>query len=243
MAQAPQPRDARGKATNSMVVEVLSAADHSIAQWCVEPVAYKHNTLYHLVISLILQSLAVEDAEQKVIHQLLEFAHRYTTDVFQDALLYSEHAGRTEVVLDDVKLAIQGRVNHSFTSPPPKEFLLELAEEKNKVPLPLIPEKYGIRLPHERHCLTAVNFQLIPELPPLGSQHPSSLMRSLSAMETSPEVSVQPPSLFKVKDEDDSDEEMKEPSEEPLSQNQQNMANHELWKRKRVDDEENYDDD
>ncbi|KAG0368057.1 Transcription initiation factor TFIID subunit 9 [Gamsiella multidivaricata] len=161
------------------------------------------------VISLILQSLSVEDAEQKVIHQLLEFAHRYTTDVFQDALLYSEHAGRTEVGLDDVKLAIQGRVNHSFTSPPPKEFLLELAEEKNKVPLPLIPEKYGIRLPHERHCLTTVNFQLIPE----------------------------------VKDEDeDSDEEMKEVSEEPLSQNQQNMVNHDLWKRKRVDEEENYDD-
>lgn len=88
----------------------------------------------------------------------------YTTDVFQDALLYSEHAGRTEVGLDDVRLAIQGRVNHSFTAPPPKEFLVELAEEKNKVPLPLIPEKYGIRLPHERHCLTAVNFQLIPEV-------------------------------------------------------------------------------
>ena len=63
-----------------------------------------------------------------------------------------------------MRLAIQGRVNHSFTAPPPKEFLVELAEEKNKVPLPLIPEKYGIRLPHERHCLTAVNFQLIPEV-------------------------------------------------------------------------------
>ena len=88
----------------------------------------------------------------------------YTTDVFQDALLYSEHAGRTEVGLEDVRLAIQGRVNHSFTAPPPKEFLVELAEEKNKVPLPLIPEKYGIRLPHERHCLTTVNFQLTPEV-------------------------------------------------------------------------------
>ncbi|KAG0245758.1 transcription initiation factor IID, 31kD subunit-domain-containing protein [Mortierella sp. GBAus27b] len=213
MAQAPQPRDAK-------------------------------------VISLILQSLSVEDAEQKVIHQLLEFAHRYTTDVFQDALVYSEHAGRTEVGMDDVKLAIQGRVNHSFTSPPPKEFLLELAEEKNKVPLPLIPEKYGIRLPHERHCLTTVNFQLIPELPPPGSQHPLSLLNPASAMETSPEISTQtsigstqPPSLFKVKEEDDSDEDMRDLTEEPLSRNQQNMANHELWKRKRVDEEENYDED
>ncbi|KAF8920939.1 hypothetical protein BGZ58_004211 [Dissophora ornata] len=52
-----------------------------------------------------------------------------------------------------------------------------------------------------------------------------------------------PPSLFRVKDEDeDSDEEMKEASEEPLSQNQQNMANHDLWKRKRAEEEENYDD-
>ncbi|KAF9897387.1 Transcription initiation factor TFIID subunit 9 [Lobosporangium transversale] len=202
------------------------------------------------VISLILQSLSVEDTEQKVIHQLLEFAHRYTTDVFQDALLYSEHAGRTEVGLEDVKLAIQGRVNHSFTSPPLKEFLLELAEEKNKVPLPLIPEKYGIRLPHERHCLTAVNFQLIPELPPSGVQRLSSDAISTSiggrgvgeAPLASP-LSAEPPSLFKVKSEDeDEDEEMKDAVvEQSLTQNQQNLLNHDLWKRKRAEDEDNYD--
>ena len=49
------------------------------------------------------------------------------------------------------------------------------------------------------------------------------------------------PSLFKLKDED-SDEDMKEASVEPLSLNQQNMENHDLWKRKRADEEENYDD-
>ncbi|KAF8948959.1 Transcription initiation factor TFIID subunit 9 [Haplosporangium gracile] len=193
------------------------------------------------VISLILQSLAVEDADQKVIHQLLEFAHRYTTDVFQDALLYSEHAGRTDVGLDDVRLAIQGRVNHSFTSPPPKEFLLELAEEKNRVPLPLIPEKYGIRLPHERHCLTAVNFQLIPELPPPTHKDPAK-EAALSAGQDEAGA----PSLFKVKEEevgDDSDEEMEEVSQTPLPQSQQNLANHDAWKRKRADEEDNYDDD
>ncbi|KAG0077678.1 Transcription initiation factor TFIID subunit 9 [Podila epicladia] len=192
------------------------------------------------VISLILQSLSVEDAEQKVIHQLLEFAHRYTTDVFQDALLYSEHAGKTEVGIEDVKLAIQGRVNHSFTSPPPKEFLLELAEEKNKVPLPLIPEKYGIRLPHERHCLTAVNFQLIPELPPQGTKVPVKSEAGPSGSTATTEA----PSLFKVKEkeDEDSDEDMKDARQEPLTQNQQNLANHDAWKRKRADDEENYDD-
>ncbi|KAJ2960869.1 hypothetical protein NQZ79_g3876 [Umbelopsis isabellina] len=118
------------------------------------------------IISLLLQSHGVHDFDPKVVHQLLEFAHRYTSDVFQDALVYAEHAGRQDIDLADVQLAVQGRVSHSFTGPPPREFLLELAQEKNKVPLPLIPEKYGIRLPHEKHCLTAINFQVLPNAPP-----------------------------------------------------------------------------
>ncbi|KAI8370027.1 transcription initiation factor IID, 31kD subunit-domain-containing protein, partial [Choanephora cucurbitarum] len=118
------------------------------------------------IVSLILQSLGVEDYDPKVVHQLLEFAHRYTSDVFQDSLVYAEHANKTDIDLEDIQLAIQGRVNHSFTTPPPKEFLLELAQEKNKQPLPLIPEKYGIRLPADKHCLTGINFSIVPDAPP-----------------------------------------------------------------------------
>ncbi|KAI8147551.1 transcription initiation factor IID, 31kD subunit-domain-containing protein [Fennellomyces sp. T-0311] len=115
------------------------------------------------IVSLILQSLGVEQYDPRVVPQLLEFAHRYATDVLQDALIYGEHAGKADLDLDDIQLAIQGRVNHSFTNPPPKELLLELAEEKNKTPLPLIPEKYGIRLPAEKHCLTGLNFTIVPD--------------------------------------------------------------------------------
>ncbi|KAL1919852.1 uncharacterized protein VTP21DRAFT_1783 [Calcarisporiella thermophila] len=118
------------------------------------------------LISLILQAQGVEDIDPKVVHLLLDFAHRYSVDVLQDALAYSEHAEKSKLDVDDVRLAVQGRVNHSFTTPPPKEFLLELAEEKNRTPLPLIPERYGIRLPPERHCLTAINYNLVPEAPP-----------------------------------------------------------------------------
>ena len=64
---------------------------------------------------------AVLQSEVWTLTWLIDQLALYTTDVFQDALLYSEHAGRTDVGLDDVRLAIQGRVNHSFTSPPPKE--------------------------------------------------------------------------------------------------------------------------
>ncbi|UZO22620.1 uncharacterized protein OCT59_014978 [Rhizophagus irregularis] len=46
------------------------------------------------------------------------------------------------------------------------KFLAQLAKERNREPLPPVPEKYGLRLPPDRHCLTAVNFQLIPEPPP-----------------------------------------------------------------------------
>ncbi|KAJ1976242.1 Transcription initiation factor TFIID subunit 9 [Dimargaris verticillata] len=73
------------------------------------------------IMALILQAQGVEDCDPKVVNQLLDFAHRYTTEVFQDALLYSEHAGKAELDLEDVRLSIQGRVNHSFTTPPPKE--------------------------------------------------------------------------------------------------------------------------
>ncbi|KAJ2263724.1 Transcription initiation factor TFIID subunit 9 [Coemansia sp. RSA 376] len=65
--------------------------------------------------------------------------------------------------MEDVRLAIQGRVNYSFTSPPDKDFLLELAEERNRQPLPIIPEKYGVRLPPEKHTLTGINFHIVPE--------------------------------------------------------------------------------
>ncbi|ORZ15887.1 transcription initiation factor TAFII31 [Absidia repens] len=115
-------------------------------------------------VSLVLQALGVQQYDPKVVQQILEYAHRYTTDVLQDALVYMEHANKTDIDLDDVQLAIQGRVNHSFTTPPPKEFLLELAEEKNKIPLPLLPEKYGNRLPAEKYCLTGVNFSISPNV-------------------------------------------------------------------------------
>ena len=41
--------------------------------------------------------------------------------MFQDSLIYAEHANKNDLDLDDIQLAIQGRVNHSFTAPPPKE--------------------------------------------------------------------------------------------------------------------------
>ena len=41
--------------------------------------------------------------------------------MIQDAAVYSEHSGKTDIDEDDVRLAIQGRVNYSFTQPPPRD--------------------------------------------------------------------------------------------------------------------------
>ena len=45
----------------------------------------------------------------------------YVTTVLEDAKVYSEHAQKKEVDVSDVKLAVETRIDHSFTSPPPKE--------------------------------------------------------------------------------------------------------------------------
>uniref|UniRef100_A0A1X7U1K9 Histone H2A/H2B/H3 domain-containing protein n=1 Tax=Amphimedon queenslandica TaxID=400682 RepID=A0A1X7U1K9_AMPQE len=47
--------------------------------------------------------------------------YRYIVNVLEDAKLYSEYANKTEIDESDVRLAIQNRLDHSFTAPPPRE--------------------------------------------------------------------------------------------------------------------------
>jgi transcription initiation factor TFIID subunit 9B len=79
-------------------------------------------------IALLLASTpTVQDAQPGVLHQLLEFSHRYTAQVLSDALVYAEHAGRpNKLEMDDVTLAVQARVGWEFGGRVPKEvrFLL-----------------------------------------------------------------------------------------------------------------------
>jgi transcription initiation factor TFIID subunit 9B len=124
--------------------------------------------------SILLNALGIENTEPQVIPMVLEFMHRYTLHILQDAQVFSEHAGRSEITVEDVKLAITSRLGHSFINPPSKDvsrvcisdiqYMMDLAEKKNSQPLPLIPEKFGIRLPPERYALTATNFQVLPQV-------------------------------------------------------------------------------
>ncbi|KAL3528586.1 hypothetical protein ACH5RR_007908 [Cinchona calisaya] len=111
------------------------------------------------IVKSLLKSMGVEDYEPRVIHQFLELWYRYVVDVLTDAQIYSEHAGKSVIDSDDVKLAIQSKVNFSFSQPPPREVLLELARNRNKIPLPKSIAGPGIPLPPEQDTLILPNYQ------------------------------------------------------------------------------------
>lgn len=115
---------------------------------------------------------------------MLTLSTGYVTTIIEDAKIYATHAKKSTVDSDDIKLAIQCRMDQSFTSPPPRDvmnihcdrnildgwiiqtgllcvqFLLEVARQKNQTPLPLIKPYTGPRLPPDRYCLTAPNYRL-----------------------------------------------------------------------------------
>ncbi|KAL4075997.1 transcription initiation factor IID, 31kD subunit-domain-containing protein [Scleroderma citrinum] len=121
-------------------------------------------------IALLLASTpTVQDAQPGVLHQLLEFAHRYTVQVLSDAQVYAEHAGRpgtSKIEMDDIVLAVQARVGWEFGGRIPKEYLLSLASQTNAIPLPAVPEVFGVRLPPASEALSSVDFELVPNKPP-----------------------------------------------------------------------------
>lgn len=111
------------------------------------------------IVQSLLKSMGVEEYEPRVINKFLELWYRYVVDVLTDAQVYSEHAGKPAIDVDDVKLAIQSQVNFSFSQPPPREVLLELAQNRNKIPLPKSIAGPGFPLPPDQDTLIAPNYQ------------------------------------------------------------------------------------
>lgn len=74
-------------------------------------------------IALLLASApTIQDSHPTVLHQLLEFSHRYTSQVVLDASVYAEHAGRSgKIDMEDVSLAVQARIGWEFGGRVPKE--------------------------------------------------------------------------------------------------------------------------
>ncbi len=124
------------------------------------------------VMTSVLRDMGVTDFEPRVVNQLLEFSYRYVTEALEDARALSAHARKKAVDLEDVRLAVRMRAEQGATSPPSREVLLDVAREKNSAPLPVPKATCGLRLPPDRHCLTACNYKIrsakAPPNPPLG---------------------------------------------------------------------------
>ncbi|XP_023935563.2 transcription initiation factor TFIID subunit 9 [Bicyclus anynana] len=114
------------------------------------------------VIMSIMKEVGIADYEPRVVNQLLEFTYRYVTSILDDARVFANHSKKKAIDLDDVRLAVQVQVDKSFTNPPPREVLLEVARVKNVTPLPLIKPHCGLRLPPDRYCLSSCNYRLKP---------------------------------------------------------------------------------
>jgi len=122
------------------------------------------------IIHLILSSLGVTSYQERVPLMLMDFAYRYTSSVLQDALLFSDaingtaNTGGTNppatITIQDLRMSVASRINHQFNTSLPKEFLLEIAQERNKVALPTVGKEFGVRLPPEKYCLTGINWDL-----------------------------------------------------------------------------------
>lgn len=123
------------------------------------------------LIHLILANMGVHAYTERVPLQLLDFAYRYTNGILSDALSYEgpqlPNTGKKSAPKDDdgvslnaVRTAIAARAQQQYNSVLPKEFMTELASERNRVALPRVEKEWGLRLPPERYCFTGVGWQL-----------------------------------------------------------------------------------
>ncbi|XP_076662574.1 TBP-associated factor 9 [Halictus rubicundus] len=112
------------------------------------------------VIMSIMKDMGITDYEPKVINQLLEFTYRYVTCILDDSRIYANHAKKKFIDLDDVRLAVKMQLERTFTNPPPRDVLVDVARAKNNIPLPFVKPSNGLRLPPDRYCLNATNYKL-----------------------------------------------------------------------------------
>jgi len=113
-----------------------------------------------LVVQALLKEMGVTSNEPRVVSQMLEYVYRYVTTVVEEARVYSSYAKKKMIDADDIKLAIKMVADKSYSTVPPRDMLLEVAKQKNSIPLPQLKACSGLRLPPDRFCLTQPNYKL-----------------------------------------------------------------------------------
>ncbi|CAM9916519.1 unnamed protein product [Sphacelaria rigidula] len=107
----------------------------------------------------LLKDAGVKSYEPRVVSQLVERMRRYTTEILWDTRDYADHAGRVDIAMDDVRLAVRKKQDILSAGPPARDDLIRQADEVNRKPLPLIPDVFGVRLPPPQYQNTLPNLQ------------------------------------------------------------------------------------
>lgn len=112
-------------------------------------------------VEAILKSMGVESYDPRVVCQLLELLHRYVSSILTDSREFSEHAEKSAIDIDDIRLAIRSKCAFNFTQPPPRDVTMRLAAERNAIPLPPVDQRAGVALPPNDCQLTAQNYRVV----------------------------------------------------------------------------------
>ncbi|KAJ8969463.1 hypothetical protein NQ317_015278 [Molorchus minor] len=112
------------------------------------------------VVMAIMKEMGITEYEPKTVVQLTEFVYRYATSILEEARMYANNSKKKYLDVDDVRLALQLTAESTFTTPPPREVVLELAHVRNYSVLPPVKPHCGLRLPPDRYCLSSCNYTL-----------------------------------------------------------------------------------
>ncbi|KAL6708886.1 Transcription initiation factor TFIID subunit 9 [Coniothyrium glycines] len=125
------------------------------------------------LIHLILANMGVHAYTERVPLQLLDFAYRYTSSILTDAISYEpptststgakKRGGDKEdesggISINALRTAVGARAASQFSSVLSKDFMSEVASERNRIALPRAEREFGLRLPPERYCFTGVGW-------------------------------------------------------------------------------------
>ena len=143
------------------------------------------------LVHLILAHYGCTSYQERVPLQLMDFAYRYTSSVLQDALHLTNEGygtagagagtgpgtgkgiggagagsgdGNSVVGMSAVRLAIHSRTHYQYSPTLPKEVMMDLAQDRNRIGLPQLQKEFGgMRLPPEQFLLTGQGWQLAEE--------------------------------------------------------------------------------
>jgi len=110
-------------------------------------------------MALLLTTMGIKQWEPRVINQLLEFMHRYVSEILNDSNKYSKHSGRDKITIDDIRLAIETRIDKTSELPKRRTTLKTMSQSRNIKPFPNLPNEPGVALPEI--CLIKRNYQVL----------------------------------------------------------------------------------